>query len=127
MYEKEIKDVMESLKKNLIKSNKYERLLINNHIFLKKIVEKLLNDNETKKSLKEVKEILFKINESQIALKDEIDSLNFCHKRFQSTQDSLNKLLIKLDAQQIWLFENIDDYVGKAIEKILLLKERNND
>ena len=32
---KEIKDVMESLKEKSHKSNKYERLLINNHIFSK--------------------------------------------------------------------------------------------
>ena len=112
--------MLESLNKNLIKSNKRELLLIKIANFLKKIVIKLgLEDDELKNSIKGLDEKLLRIQIFENFLFKEAKKLKNIYRAAQITLDSSEVLLKKLDAQQIWLFENIDMYVEKQVESKL--------
>lgn len=116
----ELPNVLESLNKNLIKSNKRELLLIKIANFLKKIVIKLgLEDDELKNSIKGLDEKLLRIQIFENFLFKEAKKLKNIYRAAQITLDSSEVLLKKLDAQQIWLFENIDMYVEKQVESKL--------
>jgi hypothetical protein len=129
-FDKELKDLLKLVNKNLIASARRERLLIRSTTFLKKIVTKLgLEDDELKNLIKEVGEKLLTAKQVENFLFREFKKLKYIYQAAQISIDSSEALLKKLDAQQIWFFENIDSYVEKQVESKLnnLSTEKTNE